>query len=115
MKVLRSNWCEALEATLELVDLKNKFKLLRSRAYFYNEEARKFVELRNTLNRKVTHLIKESKAEKKKRNELNTQVLKLKKERDAVRKQLDGLYQELNGSSPQVKQDRGKKELVRSD
>ena len=93
-----------MEATLELVDLKNKFKLLRSRAYFYNQEARKFIELRNTLNRKVTRLIKESKVEKKKRNELNAMVLKLKKDRDTIRKQLDTLYQDLNGTDPQIKQ-----------
>lgn len=97
-----------MEATLELVDLKNKFKLLRSRAYFYNDEARKFQDLRNVLNRKISNLLKESKTEKRKRNDLNQKVLELKKERDAVRKQLDALFQELNGTSPNVKQFRGK-------
>lgn len=97
-----------MEATLELVDLKNKFKLLRSRAYFYNEEARKFVDMRNSLNRKLSRLLKESKTEKRKRNELNQRVLETKKERDAIRQQLDALFQNLDGSSPQVKQFRGK-------
>ncbi len=97
-----------MEATLELVDLKNKFKLIRSRAYFYNEEARKFVDLRNTLNRKVTRLLKDSKAAKRKRNDLNQKVLELKKERDTVRKQLDALFEELNGKNPEVKQNHGK-------
>jgi phosphoserine phosphatase len=90
------------------VDLKNKFKLLRSRAYFYNEEARKNIELRNHLNQKVSQLIKESKREKKLRNELNKKVVELKKERETVRKELDELYMELDGSAPKVKPYRGK-------
>lgn len=97
-----------MEATLELVDLKNKYKLLRSRAFFYNEEAKKFVDLRNNLNRKVTQLLKESKSEKNLRNNLNKQVVKLKKERETVRKQLNALYDELNGTDPQIKPIRGK-------
>ncbi|NVM52228.1 MAG: hypothetical protein HWN66_00905 [Candidatus Helarchaeota archaeon] len=99
-----------MEATLELVDLKNKFKLLRSRAFFYNEEAKKFVEQRNALNRQLSRLLKESKVEKTRRNELNQKVLEVKKERELVRKQLDALFQELNGSS-QVKQFRGKNNI----
>ncbi|MHA1264965.1 MAG: coiled-coil protein [Candidatus Helarchaeota archaeon] len=92
-----------MEATLELVDLKNKFKLLRSRAFFYNEQAKKFVDLRNQLNRKVSELMEEVKQEKRKRNELNKKVSELKKERNEIKKQLDALYQELEGINPQLK------------
>ncbi len=97
-----------MEATLELVDLKNKFKLLRSRAFFYNEEAKKSQDLRNTLNHKIDTLLKISKMEKKKRNELNKKVLELKKERESIRNQLDTYYQEINGMDPPVNEFRGK-------
>ncbi len=98
-----------MEATLELVDLKNKYKLLRSQSMFYNDEARKFQDERNYLNRKVSQLLKESKKEKKLRNELNQKVAKLKKEREHLRKKLDKLINEFKEVDTQTKDVPGKK------
>ena len=97
-----------MEATIELVDLKNKFKLLRSRSHFFNEEARRFVDLRNSLNRKTSSMIKEAKIEKEKRNDLNKKVSKLKKERDKYRAQLNKLIQEFKELDSHLKDTRGK-------
>ncbi len=99
-----------MEATLELVDLKNKYKLLRSQSMFYNDAAKKYQESRNTLNRKVTQMLKEANEEKRRRNELNEKVSKIKIERDTLRKELDALihdFQEVD-SELKTKDERGK-------
>ncbi|MHA1650040.1 MAG: coiled-coil protein [Candidatus Helarchaeota archaeon] len=92
-----------MEATLELVDLKNKYKLLRSQSMYYNDEARKYQEQRNILNRKVSQLLKEAKKEKQKRNELNQKVSQIKKEREKLRKDLDAKIQEFKTIDAQIK------------
>ncbi|HUY00995.1 MAG TPA: hypothetical protein VMV49_15640, partial [Candidatus Deferrimicrobium sp.] len=90
-----------MEATIELVDLKNKFKLIRSRAIIYNDQAKKYIEERNSLNRKITEMIHDSKSEKRKRDELNKKVLELKKDRDSIRTQLNGLLREFQENENQ--------------
>ncbi len=97
-----------MEATLELVDLKNKFKLLRSQSMHYNDEARKYQEKRNYLNRRVTQLLKDSKKEKKLRNELNKKVSEIKKERDKIRKELDKLIKDFQEVDNEARNFKGK-------
>ena len=92
-----------MEATIELVDLKNKFKLLRSQSNFYTDEAKRFLRLRNSLNQQIVELLNESKAAKKNRNDLNQKVSELKQERDALRKQLDELFKQFEELDSQIK------------
>ncbi|MFX1295240.1 MAG: coiled-coil protein [Promethearchaeota archaeon] len=102
-----------MEATLELVDLKNKYKLLRSQGMYYNDVAKKYQEQRDFLNQKITRLIKESKKEKRKRNELNKKVSEIKEEREKVRKQIDKLIQEFQEIDSQVKKTHGKNSIIK--
>ena len=97
-----------MEATIELVDLKNKFKLIRSRAIIYNDQAKKYIEERNSLNRKITEMIHDSKSEKRKRDELNKKVLELKKDRDSIRTQLNGLLREFQENENQSSKKSGR-------
>ena len=92
-----------MEATIELVDLKNKFKLLRSQSTFYNDEAKRLLRLRNSLNQQISDLLNESKDAKKNRNDLNQKVSELKKERDILRQQLDELFKQFEELDSQVK------------
>ena len=91
-----------LEATIELVDLKNKLKLLRSQSNFYNDEAKRLLRLRNSLNQQISDLLNESKGAKKNRNDLNQKVSELKKERDVLRQQLDELFKQFEELDSQV-------------
>ncbi len=70
---------------------------------YYNDEARKYQEQRNILNRKVSQLLKEAKKEKQKRNELNQKVSQIKKEREKLRKDLDAKIQEFKTIDAQIK------------
>jgi uncharacterized coiled-coil DUF342 family protein len=92
-----------LEATIELVDLKNKFKLLKSQSTFYNDEAKRLLRLRNSLNQQISDLLNESKDAKKNRNDLNQKVSELKKERDAMRQQLDEFFKQFEELDSQVR------------
>lgn len=102
-----------MEATIELVDLKNKFKLLRSQSNFYMDEAKRFLRLRNSLNQQVVDLLNESKVSKKNRNDLNQKVSDLKQERDSYRNQLDDLFKQFEELDSQIKNTENHQSIIK--
>lgn len=102
-----------MEATIELVDLKNKFKLLRSQSNFYMDEAKRFLRLRNSLNQQVVDLLNESKVSKKNRNDLNQKVSDLKQERDSYRNQLDELFKQFEELESQIKNTENHQSIIK--
>jgi len=102
-----------LEATIELVDLKNKFKLLRSQSNFYTDEARRFLRLRNSLNQQIVELLNDSKVAKKNRNDLNQKVSELKQERESLRTRLDELFKKFEELDLQVKSTENHQSIIK--